>query len=188
MQLTIPGILAQPPPKPARARCSPRLAARTSHQPKEYKLVALRECVAPMQRELMDTPERAADYWRLNIPSHPLFNPELESFFVILVDTRRRVLGHHLVSMGTMDTILVSPREVFRLALLTPYTSALILAHNHPSGDPSPSESDIRVTRDLMRAGQLMKIDVIDHIILGVPDPNGNTRGFCSLRELGYFY
>jgi DNA repair protein RadC len=59
--------------------------------------------------------------------------------------------------------------------------AAVVLAHNHPSGDPTPSESDIKVTRDLIRAGQLLKIDVLDHVVIGNP-----TRS--SLRELGYFY
>ena len=79
-----------------------------------------------------------------------------------------------------MDTVLVHPREVFRLAVMT-NASALILAHNHPSGDPTPSEADIRVTRDLIRAGQLLKIDVLDHIVLG-------HSGYASLRSLGYFF
>jgi DNA repair protein RadC len=58
--------------------------------------------------------------------------------------------------------------------------------HNHPSGDPSPSEADIKVTRDLIRGGQLLKIDVLDHVVMGQPDGNG-SNGYVSLRELGYF-
>jgi DNA repair protein RadC len=61
-----------------------------------------------------------------------------------------------------------------------------VLAHNHPSGDPTPSDADIKVTRDLIRAGQLLKIEVIDHVIMGSPSPE-QSRGFISLRELGYF-
>jgi DNA repair protein RadC len=59
--------------------------------------------------------------------------------------------------------------------------AAIVLMHNHPSGEPQPSEADIKVTRDLIRAGQLLKIEVLDHVILGNPS-------HCSLRELGYFY
>ena len=97
----------------------------------------------------------------------------------MILNTRRRVKGHYLVSVGIQDTILVHPREVFRLALVTA-ASAIVLMHNHPSGDPTPSEADIKVTRDLIRAGQLLKIEVLDHVIVGKPDHK-------SLRELGYF-
>lgn len=79
-----------------------------------------------------------------------------------------------------MDTILVHPREVFRLAVAAS-ASAMVLAHNHPSGDPTPSEADVKVTRDLIRAGQILKIEVLDHII--IENPN-----HTSLRALGYFY
>src|SRR5262249_29497052 len=127
-----------------------------------------------------DTPQKAADYWRLHVPAHPYFNRECECFVVLLLNTRRRVKGHQMVSIGTMDTILVHPREIFRLAIMTA-TSAVVLMHNHPSGDSTPSEADIKVTRDLIRAGQLLKIEVLDHVIMGNP-------GQTSLRELGYFY
>jgi len=65
--------------------------------------------------------------------------------------------------------------------------AAIVLIHNHPSGDPTPSEADIKVTRDLIRAGQLLKIEVLDHIVMGQPDGDSN-KGYSSLRELGYFY
>ena len=62
-----------------------------------------------------------------------------------------------------------------------------MLVHNHPSGDPTPSEADIKITRDLIRAGQLLKIDVLDHVILG-RRTEARPRDYVSLRELGYFY
>ena len=62
-----------------------------------------------------------------------------------------------------------------------------MLAHNHPSGDPTPSEADIKVTRDLIRAGQFLKIDVLDHVIIGRATPE-RAKDYASLRELGYFY
>ena len=149
-------------------------------KPYEYKVTALRECPLPDNLQLCDTPDRVADYWRLHIPANPYFNPECECFAVLLLNTRRRVKGHHLVSIGTLDTILVHPREVFRLAIITA-AAAVVLAHNHPSGESTPSEADIKVTRDLIRAGQLLKIEVLDHVIMGTPNHS-------SLRELGYFY
>jgi DNA repair protein RadC len=127
-----------------------------------------------------DTPERAADYWRQHVTSHPAFNPDTECLVVLLLNSRRRVKGHVLVSTGTLDTILVHPREVFRAAIVGA-ASALIVMHNHPSGESEPSEADIKVTRDLIRAGQLLKIEVLDHVIVGV-------GRHCSLRTLGYFH
>ena len=89
------------------------------------------------------------------------------------------------ISQGTLDTILVHPREVFKPAIAA-NASAVVLAHNHPSGDPTPSEADIKVTRDLIRAGQLLKIEVLDHVIIGRATQE-RPKDFVSLRELGYF-
>ena len=75
---------------------------------------------------------------------------------------------------------IVHPREVFRCAIIAA-AAKIALIHNHPSGEPQPSEADIKVTRDLIRAGQLLKIEVLDHVIVGNPTHS-------SLRELGYFY
>ena len=148
--------------------------------PYEYRVTALRECPTPDSLQLCETPDKAADYWKLHIATHSHFNPDCECFAALLLNTRRKVKGHQIISIGTMDTILVHPREVFRLAIMTA-ASALIVMHNHPSGESTPSDADIKVTRDLIRAGQLLKMEVIDHVIIG----NGNRS---SLRELGYFY
>jgi len=145
----------------------------------EYKIVALRECPLPESLLFCDTPERAAEYWRLNVATNPYFNAEVECFVVLILNTRRRVKGHQLLTIGTMDTILVHPREVFRVAVIAAAAAVLVM-HNHPSGDPTPSEADIKVTRDIIRAGQLMKIELLDHVIVGNPK-------HCSLRELGYW-
>jgi len=164
---------------------SPRLASplvkpfKFPAQPYEYAVKALRECPLPDAMQICDTPQRAADYWRLHVEDNPYYNPECECFVILLLNTRRRVKGHQLLTIGTGDMLLVHPREVFRLACITS-AAALILMHNHPSGEPTPSEADIKVTRDLIRAGQIMKIEVLDHVIIGRP-------GFVSLRELGYF-
>jgi DNA repair protein RadC len=150
-----------------------------SSQPYEYKVVPLRECPTPETLQLCDTPDKAAEYWRLHVPQNPYFNPECECFTVLLLNTRRRVKAHQIVSFGTHDTLLVHPISVFRLAVIT-CAAAVVLMHNHPSGEPTPSEADIKVTRDLIRAGQLLKIEVLDHVIIGNPK-------HTSLRELGYF-
>lgn len=146
----------------------------------EFKVVALRECPLPEEMKICVEPQGAVDYWHLNVATNPYFNPECECFVVLLLNTRKRVREHHLVSIGTMDTILVHAREVFRVAVICG-AAGVVLMHNHPSGEPQPSEADIKVTRDLVRAGQLIKIDVVDHVIIG--------RGkHCSLRELGHIY
>ena len=152
----------------------------TNFNPKEFKVVALRDCPVPESLRICDTPDQAAEYWRLHVVTNPYFDPERECLVVILLNTRRRVKGHQLVTIGTMDTILMHPREVFRAAVVS-CAAAVLVMHNHPSGDPTPSETDIKITRELIRAGQLIKIDVLDHIIMGNP-------GRSSLREAGFFY
>jgi DNA repair protein RadC len=99
---------------------------------------------------------------------------------VLMLNTRKRVKGHQLLTIGTMDTLLVHAREVFRGAIIAA-AACIVVIHNHPSGDPTPSEADIKVTRDLIRAGQLLKLELVDHVVMG----NGKHS---SLRELGYFY
>jgi DNA repair protein RadC len=130
---------------------------------------------------MLDSPERVADYLRESVRLL-----SVETFQAVLLNTRRRLIRVEQLSQGTLDTILVHPREVFRPAIAA-NASALIIVHNHPSGDPTPSESDIKVTRDLIRAGQLLKIDVLDHVILGRATEQ-RPRDYASLRELGYFY
>jgi DNA repair protein RadC len=130
---------------------------------------------------ILDRPENIADMLREEARLQPV-----ETFQILLLNTRRRLIRVEKISQGTLDTILVHPREVFKLAI-TANAAAIILVHNHPSGDPTPSEADIRVTRDLIRAGQLLKIEVLDHIILGSRTQD-RPKDYTSLRELGYFY
>jgi DNA repair protein RadC len=130
---------------------------------------------------LLDTPERVADLLREENRFY-----EVEQFQVVLLNTRRKLIRIERISQGTLDTLLVHPREVFRSAILAG-AAAIVLVHNHPSGDPTPSEADVKVTRDLIRAGQLLKIEVLDHVILG-RRTDQRKRDFTSLRELGYFY
>ena len=110
----------------------------------------------------------------------------VESFQVLLLNTRKRLLRAEEISEGTLDTLLVHPREVFRAAIIA-NAAAIVLVHNHPSGDPTPSEADVKVTRDLIRAGQLLKIEVVDHVIIGQATKE-RAKDYSSLRELGYFY
>jgi len=130
---------------------------------------------------LLDTPERVADLLR---EENRLYT--VENFQVVFLNTRRRLIAAQIISQGTLDTILVSPLVVFSPAI-SKRASAIVLVHNHPSGDPAPSEADIKVTRDLIRAGQLLKIEVLDHVILG-RRTDERPRDYVSLREMGFFY
>jgi DNA repair protein RadC len=130
----------------------------------------------------LDTPDRVADLLREENRAY-----DVENFQVVLLNTRRKLVRVENISQGTLDTILVHPREVFKSAIAANAAAVVVLVHNHPSGDPTPSEADIKVTRDLIRAGQLLKIEVLDHVIIGRAT-QGRPKDYVSLRELGYFY
>lgn len=91
-----------------------------------------------------------------------------EQFHIVTLDTKRQVIDAHLITVGTLDSSLVHPREVFRPAIRDA-ASAILLAHNHPSGDPTPSRADLAVTQRLVEAGKLIGIEILDHIIVGNP-------------------
>ena len=129
---------------------------------------------------LLDTPDAVA-----NLMREPMRLSNVETFRVLLLNTRRRLVDVAKISDGTLDTLLVHARDVFKPAIAA-NAAAVVLVHNHPSGDPSPSEADIKVTRDLIRAGQLLKIEVLDHVIIGRATQE-RPKDFVSLRELGYF-
>jgi DNA repair protein RadC len=88
-----------------------------------------------------------------------------EHFLVLCLDTRNRLIASRLVSVGSLDTSIVHPREVFKEAV-SACAASVIFAHNHPSGDPEPSKEDVELTKRLAKAGEIMGIDVLDHIIV----------------------
>ena len=106
-----------------------------------------------------------------------------ESFRVILLNTKNAYLQTCAVSLGSLNASVVEPREVFKAAF-TASAAGMILVHNHPSGDPTPSSEDITITRRLVKAGELLGIAVHDHIILG-RRVAGRDQDFVSLKELG---
>ncbi|MGZ5565761.1 MAG: RadC family protein [Limisphaerales bacterium] len=130
---------------------------------------------------VLDEPGRVADYLREDNRQY-----EVEQFQAVLLNSRRKLIRVEKISQGTLDQILVHPREVFRRAIAA-NAAAIVLVHNHPSGDPSPSEADIKTTRDIIRAGQLLKIEVLDHIIIGRKS-TAHGKDYVSMREMGYFY
>ncbi len=105
-----------------------------------------------------------------------------EAFHTLLLDSRNRLINRVMVTLGLADAALVHPREVFRTAIENT-ASAMVLVHNHPSGDPTPSAEDLRITRQLIEAGRIIDIKVIDHVIIGRAS-NGRPT-FLSMRESG---
>ena len=130
---------------------------------------------------LLDRPTAVADLLREECRPYTV-----EHFYALLLDTRRRLLRKVALTRGTLDAAIVHPRDVFRHAVAA-NASAVVLVHNHPSGDPTPSKADITVTRDLIRAGRLLKIEVLDHVILG-RRTDERERDYFSLKDYGYFY
>lgn len=111
-------------------------------------------------RPQLRTPRSVAEYLLPQFGSRPV-----EQFGVLSLDTRHRVVRASVLSVGTLDSSLVHPRDVFREAAAAG-AAALVVFHNHPSGDPEPSEDDVRLTERLVAAGILMGIEVLDHVIL----------------------
>ena len=107
-----------------------------------------------------------------------LHDEPAEVFAILCLSTKHRVIAYHEVSRGTLDTTLVHPREVFKAALLA-NAAAILLTHNHPSGDPAPSPDDMALTRRLTDAGKLLGVDVLDHIVIG-------DGRYVSFRERGW--
>lgn len=131
------------------------------------------------ERPRIASPEEAAAVLRERARSL-----DREVFWVLLLDTKNRLMAPPCeVSKGTLNSSLVHPREIFKPAVQHSAAS-VILAHNHPSGDPSPSAQDIRMTKKLIEAGETMEIKVLDHLIIGRRTAEGST-GFFSLRESG---
>ena len=126
----------------------------------------------PGDRVQFDGPEDVAAYLMPQYGSR-----SVEHFGIVLLDTKHRVLRTRVLSVGTLDASLVHPREVFREATLGG-AAAIVLFHNHPSGDLVPSGDDVALTTRLVRAGDLMGVDVIDHIIVA-------DACYCSFKETG---
>ena len=106
-------------------------------------------------------------------------NPDREYFVALLLDGKNRITGIHTVSQGSLNQSVVHPRETFKAALLA-NAAGCILAHNHPSGDLTPSSEDLAITRRLKEAGDILGIKVLDHIIIDTESQN-----FKSFSESG---
>lgn len=157
----------------------PKRRMRRIRAPQEFKIISLRESPESAKHWLCETPEVAVEYWRTQVATAPWYSPDRECSVVILLNARHRIIGHNLVTIGLLNMAIIHPREAFRAAIIAAAHS-IILGHNHPSGDPRPSDADIKATRELVRAGQFLRIPLIDHIVIGEPE-------FSSLKEMGVF-
>lgn len=127
----------------------------------------------PEERFVIRSPEDGADY-----VMEEMRTLKQEHFVVIFLDTKNQIIHRQTIFIGSLNSSVVHPREVFREAVKRSAAS-IICAHNHPSGNPSPSQEDIHVTRRLAESGKIIGIELLDHLIIG-----NNT--FVSLKEKGY--
>lgn len=146
----------------------------------EVKIVTLRETPPG---EVLDEPEKVVAYYRRHVMPLPEYRPEQEQLHVIMLNTRRRCIGHTLVALGTLSDVTVHAREIFRAAIVAA-AHAVVLVHNHPSGDPTPSTEDVRVTRKIQQAGAVLAIEVCDHLVISSAHRTGR-KAWRSMRELG---
>lgn len=102
----------------------------------------------------------------------------VEVFGVLFLTTKQRLIGYHEISRGTIDSTIVHPRELFRSALLA-HAANIVVGHNHPSGDPMPSPDDHALTRRIVHAGEILGVDVVDHIVIG------HDGRYFSFKEAG---
>jgi len=147
----------------------------------EYKVSMIRECELEYKTNCR-TPEIVKEFWHNEIEKSSWYDSDKEMCVAILLSSRNHIKGYNLVSIGSNNASIVEPREVFRPAIISA-SSAIVLCHNHPSGDSTPSSEDIRITRKLIEAGKIIDIKILDHVIIGKTTPD--NQGFCSMRESG---
>ena len=129
--------------------------------------------------EELSNAHRVADIFQKILASEHETDRDKEHFWTAGLNTKNRIKYIELVSLGTLSNAMIHPREVFRFAVMNA-TAQLIVAHNHPSGDPSPSCDDIAITERLKSAGEIMGIALLDHVIIG------NEGAFVSMKDLGH--
>lgn len=143
----------------------------------EFRICKVRENEAPSVA--IATPDDAAAYWRANID--PQIDSEKEHLVALLLNTKNECKGHVFISIGSLNETLAHPREIFRPAIVAAAYS-FILMHNHPSGDSSPSDADHRLTHRIKEAGELLRMPLRDHVIVGNV---AGERPRYSFREAG---
>lgn len=132
--------------------------------------------------EGLNTPEACLKFWNEIIKTQSSYEADKENLIVILLSIRLRPYAWHTVAIGNLSEVTAHPREILR-PCIAGAAYGFILAHNHPSGDPSPSRSDEVITRKMIEASQIMGIRFMDHVIIGEITPNSPT--YYSFRESG---
>lgn len=112
---------------------------------------------------LMDSPEAAFTLWQEVVADDPAHEPDKEHLVAVLLNTKMRMIGYHVVSVGSLNKAIAHPREIFHAAILAG-AYAFVLMHNHPSGDPTASEADRRLTRKIQEGARIMDISLLDHV------------------------
>ena len=133
-------------------------------------------------RVSLDSPQSIFDFWQNVIKSKPDFEPDKEHLAAILLDTKLRPNGYHIVAIGSLNECTAHAREIFRPAIIDS-AYAFILAHNHPSGDPQPSNADRLLTSRIREGADLLQLTFIDHVIVG--SPSMNCLPYYSFRDAG---
>ena len=133
-------------------------------------------------RTLMDSPEAAFQVWQDVIADDPSFEPDKEHLAVLLLNTKLRLTGYHIVSVGSLNEAVAHPREIFRPVILAG-AYGFVLMHNHPSGDPTPSGADHRMTQKIQEGSKLLEIKLLDHVIVGTPQDG--SLPYFSFQKAG---
>ena len=143
-----------------------------SYRLPRYRVSLVREGSRSSDHNAIRSPE---DVFAIMDPEYE--NAVVETAQMLALDTKNKVIGIFSLSIGSLNASIIHPRDVFQRAILS-NSASVILVHNHPSGDPAPSQEDIELTRRLVEAGKVMDIAVLDHIVIG-------DGGYASLKEKG---
>ena len=135
----------------------------------------MRECPIPDAEADGRNPENCVKYWKAHIATEPHYDPERECLVVLLLDGRRWIKGHSFISHGTADTVVGQPKDIMRAAV-TASAAAIVIMHNHPSGNSEPSKNDLALTLRVAKAGEILGIALQDSVILGSGDTFTSTR------------
>jgi DNA repair protein RadC len=152
--------------------------ASSNYTVKEVRYLVAREPEASSRRAILSAPVVVVSLIR-DIPDM-IPDDAREHFVILMLGTQNHLIAWHRVATGTLSSTLVQPREVFGPAFRHLGVASLILVHNHPSGDPTPSRDDVRLTRDLADAAKLLGLNIHDHVVIG----NG-TSAYASFSEQG---
>jgi DNA repair protein RadC len=146
----------------------------------EAKIVATRVC-EPVARAA-GTPEKIAAAWNAHVTTAPWYGDGREHLVAFGMDTRHNITELFLIAIGCLNECTAHPRDIMRPAVIA-NCYAMVLLHNHPSGDPTPSEADRALTRRIRESADLLQIHLLDHVIVG--QPRDNMPGYFSFKEHG---